>query len=154
MQINGYQQIQSMVTAPSAPAAETQKTNSGSAAEPGVQVSISAQALQLAQTDNLSVSSTDNQIPAAALPGLPENPLTGDKLQQYAQFKKALLQYQVHSDMANMVTGSGGSMSAPTAYYLSNNEDARETVLQQQAMHQQAQNMQVYQQTMQSAEEE
>ncbi|WP_019615945.1 hypothetical protein [Psychromonas ossibalaenae] len=142
-----------MVTAASAPAAEAVKINS--AAEPGVQVSISAQAMQLAQTDNSSVTNTNinNKISAVPLPGLPENPPTGDKLQQYAQFKKAQLQYQVHVDMANMVTGNGETISAPTAYYLSNNEDARETVLQQLAMQQQAQNMQIYQDTIQSAEE-
>ncbi len=154
MQINGYQQIQSMATSTSAPATEAVKTNPGVAAEPGVQVNISAQAMQIAQLDNSSIKNTESQIQAVPLPEQPDTPLTGEKLQQYAQFKKAQVQYQVHADMANMMTGNGGTMSAPTAYYLSNNEDARETVLQQQAMQQQAQNMQLYQDTTRSIDDQ
>ena len=154
MQIQSYQAIQS--TASAQPSAIT--TNSGiTPAQPlvvqeSVQVSISAQAQQLlAQDDKASSSSLQSQ--AVPLPEKPTQPLTGEKLQQAVQFKKAQLHYQATADMVNLVTGNGNGISASGAYYLSNNEDARETVLEAKAQQQNLANMQAYQEQTQTLNE-
>lgn len=157
MQINAYQSVQTMSTpavstvAPSAPVPEK---NSVSASEKGVQVNISAQAHALAQNESSALQSKSAQIQPvplpeepAPLPEPPSSPLTGEKLEQAAQFKKAQAQYQVQADMANMMLGNDTSISASTAYYLSENEDAREALLQSNKQQNATDNMQNYQQT-------
>ncbi|WP_354624920.1 hypothetical protein [Psychromonas sp. MME2] len=151
MQINGYQQIQLMPTSTSV--VDTAKTTPTVTAEPGVQVNFSAQAIKLAESENASIKTAPLQSQNVTLPEQPDTPLTGEKLQQYVQFKKAQAQYQIHADMANILTGNGDGISAPTAYYLSTNEDARGVVLQQHAMQQQAENMQRYQESTQAINE-
>ncbi len=144
MQINSYQSIQAIPTTP-AQTAPTQGNNSvQKVAEPGVQVSISAQAQQLAKSDTNSVQSNNRQ--PVQLPVEPQKPLTGEKLEQAVQVKKAQTQYQVASDMMNILSKeSSGNVSASTAYYLSENEDARQLVLETNAQQQTMENMQAYQ---------
>jgi hypothetical protein len=80
------------------------------------------------------------------LPSIPENPLTAQKLEQAVQIKKAQTHYQVASEMANILSKDNDSnMSASTAYYLFENEDARELVLDTKSQQQAMDNMQAYQ---------
>lgn len=145
MQINSYQAIQAIPTSRSNSAPAPAPINkSQPAQEQGVQVSISAEAQQLAKTDNVA-SQPISQRPVT-LPSIPESPLTGEKLEQAVQVKKAQTHYQVASDMANILSKDNDShMSPSTAYYLSNNEDARELVLETNAQQQAMENMQAYQ---------
>ena len=151
MQINGYQQIQLMPTATSV--VDNVKTTPTVNVESGVQVDFSAQAIKLAESENSSIKTSPLQSQSVTLPEQPDIPLNDEKLQQYVQFKKAQAQYQIHADMANILTGNGGGISAPTAYYLSTNEEARGVVLQQHAMQRQAENMQRYQESAQAISE-
>lgn len=136
MQINSYQQH--VITPSSVNKAQTSINDSAVKSQPQTvnnndQVNISSQAQKLAAAET-TTSSTQ--------PSIPEN--SGDKLEQYAEFKKAQMHYQVASDMMNISSGNNNGISAPTAAYLSQNEQAREMALQQQAMQQQYQNMQTY----------
>lgn len=139
MQINSYQPspVSTSVNTAKPSVADTPlqspQPNSASNAD---QVTISSQAKQLAAAE----SSSPEQLPST-----PETPPTGEKLENYADFKKAQVQYQVGSDMVNIATGNNDGISASTAAYLSNNEEARENVMQQKAMQQQYSNMQTYQ---------
>ena len=141
MKINSYQAIQSIPT--SQTATQVSKPRQPTS-ETGVQVSISAQAQQLAKADN-GVSQTAAQ-PPVQLPIEPQKPLTGEKLEQAVQFKKAKAQYQVASDMVNiLMPDNSNNMSASTAYYLSENQDARDLVLNTKSQQQTMANMQAYQ---------
>lgn len=143
MQINNSSSIQTMPVQQT-PVTQVNNAPSKVAQEPGVQVSISAQAQQLSQADSVSPQSI--QRPPVNLPTQPQNPLTGEKLEQAVQIKKAQTHYKIASDMVNVATNSGSNnMSAATAYYLSENEDAREVVLQTKSQQQTMQNMQAYQ---------
>lgn len=108
--------------------------------------------------DQVTLSSTAKnlsaaeQLPVQTLPVTPENPNSGEKLEQYVDIKKTRMQYEVASDVVNMATGNSDGISAPTAAYLSNNEEAREVVLQNKAMQQQYQNMQTYAEQTEQAE--
>lgn len=103
--------------------------------------------------DQVTLSSEAISLSAAeTLPSVPETPNLGEKLEQYAEIKKTQMQYEVASDMVNIATGNSDGISASTAAYLSNNEDAREAVLQNKAMQQQYQNMQTYSEQTQEAE--
>lgn len=145
MQINSYQSIQAIPTQ-TTPAnnAPMQHNVAQTMPAPGVQVSISAQAQQLAKVDTGSTQINARQ--PVQLPVEPQQPLTGEKLEQAVQFKKAQTQYQIAADMANILSkDSDSSMSASTAYYLSENEDARELVLDTKSQQQAMDNMQAYQ---------
>lgn len=140
MQINSYQPspVSTSLNTAKPSVADTPlqspQPNSGSNAD---QVTISSQAKQLSAAE----SSSPEQLPST-----PETPPTGEKLENYADFKKAQVQYQVSSDLINIATGNNDDgISASTAAYLSNNEEARENVMQQKAMQQQYSNMQTYQ---------
>lgn len=155
MQIQHYQAIQSTATKQlssptNIPAKVTQSQIP--VAQEGVQVSISEQAKQLAQTDKIP-STSSLQAQPVPLPEKPADPLTGEKLEQAVQFKKAQMHYQATADMVNLVTGNGNGMSASSAYYLSNNEGARETVLETKAQQQNLANMQAYQEQTQALNE-
>lgn len=143
MQINSYQSIQAIPPSQANPTSEPTNVTPAKAVEPGVQVSISEQAQQLAKND--SASSNAISRPPAQLPTEPQTPLTGEKLEQAVQIKKAQAQYKVASDIVNMATNGDSNMSAPTAYYLSKNEDAREVVLDTKSQQQTMKNMQAYQ---------
>lgn len=161
MQINAYQSVQTMATPAVQPQSQVQPSapekNSVSATEAGVQVNISAQAQALSQNElSIKQSSQPEQLPTQPVqtPEKPSSPLTGESLEQAAQFKKAQAQYQVHSDMANMMLGNETSISASTAHYLSNNEDAREAVLQSNQQQNSADNLQHYQETTQNVNDQ
>lgn len=142
MQINSYQSIQ--VSPANQPDTHVSPADNPQplASEPSVQVSISAQALQLAKSENIPYPHV--YVQPESLPSESKPSLTGDKLEQAVQFKKAQLHYQAISDMANLLTGNSKDISVSGAYYLSNNEDARELVLQTTAQQQNMRNMQTY----------
>jgi hypothetical protein len=145
MQIQSYQAIQTTASA------QTTTDNNHTATvkaelptvQESVQVSISAQAQLLAQADK--GSSPSPQSPPTTLPISPGHPLTGEKLQQAVQFKKAQLHYQATADMVNLMTGNSNGVSVSGAYYLSKNEEARGVVLAAKAQQQNLANMQSYQ---------
>lgn len=143
MQINSYQAIQSIPTHQNNPAPAQNNKQAQTAVEPGIQVSISTQAQHLAKAD--SAATQTYQRPPVQLPVEPEKPLTGEKLEQAVQVKKAQKQYQVASDMVNILSKDDNNMSASTAYYLSKNEEARDLVLETKSQQQTMDNMQAYQ---------
>jgi len=144
MQINSYQSIQAMPTTVTKNAPTQSVNPSQATVEPGIQVSVSAQAQKLAETDTNPVKITSRQ--PVQLPVEPQKPLTGEKLEQAVQFKKAQTQYQVASDMLNILNKDNSSnMSASSAYYLSKNEEARELVVDTKSQQQAMKNMQAYQ---------
>lgn len=154
MQINHYQSIQSAQSIATARENTTPSAtpNNQTAVESGVQVSISAQAQQLAKADNVTIQPVHEK--TITLPSEPSTPLTGDKLEQAVQVKKAQLHYQTVADMANILSNSDNNVSASTAYYLSNNEDARELVVQTKSQQQTMANMQAYQEQTASLNEQ
>ncbi len=79
------------------------------------------------------------------LPTEPQQPLTGEKLEQAVQTQKAIMKYNVASDMLSIGSNNSNTISAPTAYLLSNNEDAREFALDSKSQQQSMNNMQTYQ---------
>jgi len=104
-----------------------------------VQVTLSEQAQQLAQTDHLASQFIEIQ-------PVPQTPLSGEKLAQAVQIKKAQLHYQVASDVVNLATGKNSDgLSPASAYYLSQNEEVRGAVLSVKAEQQNKQNIQAYQ---------
>ncbi|QLE86268.1 hypothetical protein FLM48_15025 [Shewanella sp. Scap07] len=136
MQVN--QSVQSVnqvysqpAVTPAANSANT-ATRSNTAAHADT-VTISAQAMALSRNDQSSLPGT--------LPALPNN---GDKVDAYVDYKKAQMQYQVASDLTGIATGTGNGISAPTAYYLNNNDDARSAVVNQQVQQQNLAAMQAY----------
>ena len=128
-------------------------TTATSKLEQSVQVSISEQAHQVAKSDNPSALQANQSTPVT-LPVEPSSPLSGEKLAQAVQFKKAQMQYQAVADMANLVTGNNQGISASSAYYLSQNEDAREFVLTTKSQQQTLENMANYQQQTNSLNEQ
>lgn len=153
MQINSYQQIQSF---PATQAINVENKVDSVTANPtkneaSVQVSISAQAQQLAQQDTQFRQSANAQpsqpIEASPenLPSQPATPLTGEKLEQAVQIKKAQLHYKAQADMVNIMTGNNQGLSTAGAYHLSQSEDARSAALEANAQQQSINNMQTYQ---------
>ncbi|WP_076416621.1 hypothetical protein [Shewanella sp. UCD-KL12] len=110
-------------------------------------VTLSAQALALSQQPPMT--SKD----AETLPVTPNLPNQGEKVDDYVEFRKAKAQYQVYSDIAGMATGNSNNISAPTAYYLSNNDEARSAVVDNKAQQQNVSAMQAYAQASQDAQE-
>jgi len=150
MQVQSNQAIQSIPSSvsgsmPSHSLSLTQSSTSTIAtSEASAQVSLSHQALQLAKADPVGSQSIEIQpVPRSTDP---QTPFSGDKLEQAVQLKKAQLHYQVASDMVNLATGnSNNGLSLASTYYLSQNEDAREVVLNIKSEQQNRQNMQAYQ---------
>jgi len=146
MQINSYETTQPIYSRPvNSPNEITPSTDISiqKPAEQGIQVSISAQAQQLAKSDNNSTEKQNNQ--PVQLPAEPKEPLTGERLEQAVKIKKAQMHYQVASDMVNIASNNNSGISASSAYYLSKNEDAREFVLDNKSQQQAMENMQAYQ---------
>ncbi len=110
-------------------------------------VTLSAQALSLSQQPP-----TTNK-DAETLPVTPSLPNQGEKVDDYVEFRKAKAEYQVYSDIAGMATGNSNGISAPTAYYLSNNDEARAAVVDNKAQQQNVSAMQAYAQASQNAQE-
>lgn len=146
MQIQGYQTLQAAANTLSAHISDNSidtSTRTAETAQQSVQLSISTQALQMAQADKTLSSAMPNQ----PLP-LPEKPtplLSEEKLQQVVKFKKAQMQYQATADMANLLTGNNHTISAAGAYHLSQSEDARQLLLDNKKQQQTMANMQAYQ---------
>ncbi|PKF63563.1 hypothetical protein CW745_01580 [Psychromonas sp. psych-6C06] len=150
MQIQSYQTVQAI------PSSQNVQNSSASVhtpkAEQGLQVSLSSQAKQLSQSETDTGRSA--QIQPVPLPSEPTSPLSGEQLAKAVQIKKAQLHYQVASDMTNIVTGNNKGISGATAYYLSQNEDARESTLNAKSQQQSIDNMQAYQEQTQSLSEQ
>ncbi|WP_299791832.1 hypothetical protein [uncultured Shewanella sp.] len=90
---------------------------------------------------------------AETLPATPNLPNEDEKLENYIEYRKARAQYQIYSDMAAIATGKSKGVSASTAYYLSNNDDARAAVVNSKAQQQQVSAMQTYANTAQAIDE-
>lgn len=110
-------------------------------------VTISRQAAELSSQARQSTEE------AETLPTTPSLPNGGEKVENYVEFRKAKAQYQIYSDMAAIATGNSKGMSASTAYYLSNNDDARAAVVDSKAQQQQVSVMQTYVNTTQSIDD-
>ncbi|ABZ75823.1 conserved hypothetical protein [Shewanella halifaxensis HAW-EB4] len=109
-------------------------------------VTLSPRAIELAKKN----PNTDD---VQMLPAVPALPNEGEKIEVYIEYKKAKMQYQIYSDMANIATGNSNAVSPTTAYYLSNNEDARAATVNGKAQQQQVATMQTYVDTTQSLNE-
>ncbi|ABV35953.1 conserved hypothetical protein [Shewanella sediminis HAW-EB3] len=133
---------QSKTDSPLTTTQPSQQSNSDS-------VTISIQAAALSSQSQAQPSAKD----AETLPVKPALPNDGEKVDNYVEYKKAKAQYQIYSDMAGIVTGNSQGMSASTAYYLSNNDDARAAVVDSKAQQQQISTMQTYVNTTQSIDD-
>lgn len=76
-----------------------------------------------------------------------EMPALRDNIETLVELKHAKMKYQVIADMTNIATGTSQGISAPTAYYLSHNEDARAMTVNHLAQQQQVNTMQIYAET-------
>ncbi len=101
------------------------------------------------QATELSSKAQSNSKEADTLPAKPALPNEGEKVENYVEYRKAKAQYQIYSDMAGIATGNSKGMSASTAYYLSNNDEARAAVVDSKAQQQQVSAMQSYAKTTQ-----
>ncbi|RTR34512.1 hypothetical protein [Shewanella atlantica] len=110
-------------------------------------VTISKQAAELSSQAQPSAKE------AETLPAKPSLSNEGEKVDNYVEYRKAKAQYQIYSDMAGIATGNSKGMSASTAYYLSNNEDARAAVVETKAQQQQASVLQTYVNTTQGIDD-
>jgi len=90
---------------------------------------------------------------AETLPAKPSLPNEGEKVENYVEYRKAKAQYQIYSDMAGIATGNSKGMSASTAYYLSNNDEARVAVVDGKSQQQNISAMQAYAQASQNAQQ-
>ncbi|MCW3171091.1 hypothetical protein [Shewanella subflava] len=75
-----------------------------------------------------------------------------EKLDNYVQFKKAQMKYQIYADMINISSGNSGSIKPATAYYLSNNEDARAFTVNSMTRNHQVAMLNTYAETTKSAQ--
>jgi len=152
MQIQSVQTILPTVSPTSNRSTDTAQVKTATS-ESSVQVSLSPQAQQLAQTD--LIDSQPVEIQPVPQPTAPQTPLSGEKLAQAVQIKKAQLHYQVASDMVNLATGNNSDgLSLASTYYLSQNEEARGDILSIKADQQNKQNMQAYQEQTASLNEQ
>lgn len=103
-------------------------------------VTISSEARQLAQIEAHAEEKTES----TQLPSVPNMPQIEDNIEKYVAFQEARIKYQVVSDMTNIAMGNSEGISAPTAYYLSNNEEARAASVNHLAYQQQINTMQAY----------
>ncbi|MGS0827479.1 hypothetical protein ACVBIO_16875 [Shewanella sp. 0m-8] len=109
-------------------------------------VTLSPQALELA-------IKSPNSGDAQTRPAPSTLPNEGEKVEVYVEYKKAKMQYQFYSDMANIATGNNNGVSPAAAYYLSNNDDARAATVNVKAQQQQVTSMQTYVDTTKSLNE-
>ncbi|GIU18388.1 hypothetical protein [Shewanella sp. MBTL60-007] len=98
----------------------------------------------------LSKQAPDSKSPQT-LPAQPKLPNEGEKVEAYVEYKKAKVQYQIYADIAGVATGNGNGLSPATAYYLSNNDDARAATVNAKAQQQQLASMQTYVETSQNS---
>lgn len=99
-----------------------------------------------ASTDTVTLSSDAKQLAANAQKPA-EMPALRDNIETLVELKHAKMKYQVIADMTNLATGTSQGISAPTAYYLSHNEDARAMTVNHLAQQQQVNTMQTYAET-------
>lgn len=110
------------------------------------QVNNAVQTSAPASTDTVTLSSDAKQLAANAQKPA-EMPALRDNIETLVELKHAKMKYQVIADMTNLATGTSQEISAPTAYYLSHNEDARAMTVNHLAQQQQVNTMQTYAET-------
>lgn len=101
-------------------------------------------------TDTVTLSRDAKQLAANAQKSAEkpaEMPALRDNIETLVELKHAKMKYQVIADMTNIATGTSEGISASTAYYLSQNEDARTMTVNQLAQQQQVNTMQNYAET-------
>jgi hypothetical protein len=110
----------------------------------------SAQTSAPTSTDTVTLSRDAKQLAANAQKSAEkpaEMPALRDNIETLVELKHAKMKYQVIADMTNIATGTSQGISASTAYYLSQNEDARALTVNQLAQQQQVNTMQNYAET-------
>ncbi|MCU8038680.1 hypothetical protein ACRN98_07345 [Shewanella oncorhynchi] len=110
------------------------------------QVNNAVQTSAPASTDTVTLSNDAKQLAANAQKPA-EMPALRDNIETLVELKHAKMKYQVIADMTNLATGTSQGISAPTAYYLSHNEDARAMTVNHLAQQQQVNTMQTYAET-------
>ncbi|WP_413493170.1 hypothetical protein [Shewanella baltica] len=110
------------------------------------QVNNAVQTSAPASTDTVTLSRDAKQLEANAQKPA-EMPALRDNIETLVELKHAKMKYQVIADMTNIATGTSQGISAPTAYYLSHNEDARAITVNHIAQQQQVNTMQIYAET-------
>ncbi|WOT04180.1 hypothetical protein [Shewanella youngdeokensis] len=127
--------------------------HNGAAQQPAVtqqpqvdSVTLSSQSITLAAQQD---TSANDDVTLPVEPSLPDN---GEKVEHYVDYRKAKAQYQFYADIAGVSTDNS-HLSPASAYYLSNNEDARQAVVNNKAQQQQAALMQTYVDTTKSINE-
>jgi len=110
------------------------------------QVNNAVQTSTPASTDTITLSRDAKQLAANAQKPA-EMPALRDNIETLVELKHAKMKYQVIADMTNIATGTSQGISAPTAYYLSHNEDARAMTVNHLAQQQQVNTMQLYAET-------
>ncbi len=110
------------------------------------QVNNAVQTSTPASTDTVTLSRDAKQLAANAQKPA-EMPALRDNIETLVELKHAKMKYQVIADMTNLATGTSQGISAPTAYYLSHNEDARAMTVNHLAQQQQVNTMQTYAET-------
>ena len=110
------------------------------------QVNNAVQTSTPASTDTVTLSRDAKQLEANAQKPA-EMPALRDNIETLVELKHAKMKYQVIADMTNLATGTSQGISAPTAYYLSHNEDARAMTVNHLAQQQQVNTMQTYAET-------
>ncbi|AQS39162.1 hypothetical protein Sps_04047 [Shewanella psychrophila] len=120
-------------------------------------ITLSAQAMALSKQPQTPLNEAIPITPTR--PTLPNsgdnsNVHQGDKVDEYIEYRKAVAQYQIYSDMESIATGNGNGMSPATAYYLSNNDGAREAVADSMVQQEEISIMQTYVETTQSINEQ
>ena len=110
------------------------------------QVNNATQTSTPVSTDTVTLSRDAKQLAANAQKPA-EMPALRDNIETLVELKHAKMKYQVIADMTNIATGTSQGISAPTAYYLSHNEDARAITVNHIAQQQQVNTMQIYAET-------
>ncbi|MDT3278890.1 hypothetical protein [Shewanella scandinavica] len=110
------------------------------------QVNNATQTSTPVSTDTVTLSRDAKQLAANAKKPA-EMPALRDNIETLVELKHAKMKYQVIADMTNIATGTSQGISAPTAYYLSHNEDARAMTVNHIAQQQQVNTMQIYAET-------
>ncbi|MFP8845636.1 hypothetical protein ACLILW_18405 [Shewanella baltica] len=110
------------------------------------QVNNATQTSTPVSTDTITLSRDAKQLSANAQKPA-EMPALRDNIETLVELKHAKMKYQVIADMTNIATGTSQGISAPTAYYLSHNEDARAMTVNHLAQQQQVNTMQIYAET-------
>ncbi|MGI2132024.1 hypothetical protein ACRN93_11980 [Shewanella baltica] len=110
------------------------------------QVNNATQTSTPVSTDTITLSRDAKQLAANAQKPA-EMPALRDNIETLVELKHAKMKYQVIADMTNIATGTSQGISAPTAYYLSHNEDARAMTVNHLAQQQQVNTMQIFAET-------